>query len=79
MEIKRLLNISEQQELDVELQFNESGLKIFKINVDADTNDEVLEIIHVQPYKPNDDGSKSAWAGAEDAFNWFEDNRREMF
>jgi hypothetical protein len=79
MEIKRLLNISERQELDVELQFNESGLKIFKIKVDTDTNDEVLEMIHVQPYKTNDDGSKSAWAGAEDAFSWFDDNKAEMF
>jgi hypothetical protein len=79
MEIKRLLNISERQELDVELAFEAGILKIFKIKIDADTNDEVLEMIHVQPYRTNDNGSKSAWTSAEDAFNWFEDNRREMF
>ncbi len=78
MEIKRLLNISERQELDVELQFNESGLKIFKIKVDTDT-DEVLEMIHSQPYRTNDNGSKSVWTDAEDAFNWFDDNKAEMF
>jgi hypothetical protein len=79
MEIKRLLNISERQELDVELAFEAGILKIYKINKNVDSDDEFLEVIFVQPYKPNDDGTKTEWINSDDAFNWFEDNRREMF
>lgn len=79
MEIKRLENISDRQNLDVELHFDLGGLEIFKIVVDEDTNEEKLELMHSQPYKPNDDGSRSFWVDSEDAFAWFEENRKEMF
>lgn len=79
MEIKRLLNISETQDLDVELQYSGVGLKVFKIVINQDTNEETLELIHSQPYKPNDDGSKSKWIDAEDAFNWFDIIKAESF
>lgn len=79
METKRLLNISEQQELDVELQFDSNGLKIFKIEANQETQEETLQLIHNQPYKFNEDGSKASWVNAEDAFDWFETNRKEMF
>lgn len=78
-ETKRLLDISEHQALDVELQFGGHGLKIFKIEVNQETQEETLKLIHSQPHKFNGDGSKSSWIDAQDAFDWFDTNSKEMF
>lgn len=76
METKRLNKINEN--LDIELQFTlEKGLKAFKIEIEKE--DELLTLIHSQPYKPNIDGTRCSWENAEDAFVWFEKFSKEMF
>lgn len=52
-------------------------LKVQEIVVDEDGTESV-NIVMIQSYKTNPNGTKSDWVDAADAFDWFEEKTVEM-
>ncbi len=73
----------EQNELETEMQhtfeleFDGSILKIY--SVIEENNDTLKKLIMTQPHRTNPDGTIQKWIDEADAFDWFENKRKEIF